>query len=211
MPARTCAHAPVRRQTGSTQHLAHRGRGDGDAETLELADDPAVSPVGILSREAKDQRAQRLFQRRPPRFLGRVRPRRATSWRCQRSNISGLTEKLVHAGRGSERLSAANSARSAHVGFSWPACRRRIANSCLSIKISSSFDRRGRASSHTSANTLRTTRYTNDHSEHEPPLKTARAPTPPSAASTLAESRERACEPYEARPRSEDRSTIAGA
>jgi pimeloyl-ACP methyl ester carboxylesterase len=54
--------------------FAHRRRGDGDAETLELADDPAVSPVGILPRESQDQRSQRRLERRPPRLLVRIRP-----------------------------------------------------------------------------------------------------------------------------------------
>src|SRR5918996_2100889 len=56
-----------RRQTGADQHLAYRGRRDGDAETLELADDAAVPPVAVLARESKDQGAQRPLERRPPR------------------------------------------------------------------------------------------------------------------------------------------------
>src|SRR6266536_4854503 len=43
--------------------------------------------------------------------------RRAMSWRCQRSSVSGLNRKTVQAGRGSERLSAVNSARSAGASF----------------------------------------------------------------------------------------------
>src|SRR6266540_3116290 len=42
--------------------------------------------------------------------------RRATSWRCQRSSVSGLNEKLVHAVWWSERLSVARSARPARGG-----------------------------------------------------------------------------------------------
>jgi type IV secretory pathway TrbL component len=38
--------------------------------------------------------------------------RRAMSWRCQRSSVSGLNGKAAQAARGSERLSAASSARS---------------------------------------------------------------------------------------------------
>jgi hypothetical protein len=41
--------------------------------------------------------------------------RRAMSWRCQRSSVSGLIGKTAQAGRASERLSAASSARSARV------------------------------------------------------------------------------------------------
>lgn len=43
--------------------------------------------------------------------------RRDTSWRCQRGNVSGLTAKLDHNARGSERLSAASNARSARVNL----------------------------------------------------------------------------------------------
>jgi hypothetical protein len=47
------------------------------------------------------------------------------SWRCQRSSVSGLNGKAAQAGRGSERLSAASSARSARVSFGREICRRR--------------------------------------------------------------------------------------
>ena len=43
--------------------------------------------------------------------------RRAISWRCRRSNVSGLNEKAAHPGRGNERLSDTSSARSARVSF----------------------------------------------------------------------------------------------
>jgi hypothetical protein len=95
--------------------------------------------------------------------------RRETSWRCQRSSASGLIGKTGHTGRGTERLSDASSARSARVSFGRAVCRRRIASSCRRTRISSSFERRGRPSSHTSANRLRTTRYTNDQSKQPSP------------------------------------------
>src|SRR6266545_3491959 len=76
MPATTSALvvAGIPAAAGGEQHLAHGGRGDSDAETLELADDPPVAPVGILTRESKDQRAQRPLERRPPGLLVRIRP-----------------------------------------------------------------------------------------------------------------------------------------
>jgi hypothetical protein len=55
--------------------------------------------------------------------------RRATSWRCQESSVSGLNEKTVQARLGSERLNAASSARSARVSRDRGRCRRRIASS----------------------------------------------------------------------------------
>jgi hypothetical protein len=59
--------------------------------------------------------------------------------------------------------------------------------------ISNSFERRGRPSSHTSANRFRTTRYTNDQSK-QPSLDHDKSdepsgPVPPT-------SRGRVCEPY---------------
>jgi hypothetical protein len=82
----------------------------------------------------------------PSSYVGTSR--RATSCRCQRNNVSGLTGKLAHAGRRSERLKAARNARSALVSFG-RACRRRIASSCRNTRPSSSFERRGRANKHT--------------------------------------------------------------
>src|SRR5918996_3959365 len=39
----------------ASQHLANRRRRDGDAEPLQLADDPLISPPWILSRETHDE------------------------------------------------------------------------------------------------------------------------------------------------------------
>ena len=101
--------------------------------------------------------------------------RRAISCRCQRSSVSGLKEKTVQAGRGNERLSDASSARSARVNCGRVDCRRRITSSWRRTRISTSFERRGRPSSHTRANRFRTTRYTSDQSM-QPPSTTTRAP-----------------------------------
>jgi len=79
--------------------------------------------------------------------------------------VSGRTEKLVQAARGSARLSAATNTRSARVSLGREARRRRIANSWRRTRISSSFERRCRPSSQTSANRFRTTRYTNDQTK----------------------------------------------
>ena len=119
----------------------------------------------VLSSETKDQLAERALERRPPRPSLLVGPAASDELAVPRSKVSGLNEKAVQAGRASDRLSAANSARSACVTLGRVPCRRRIANSCRRTRISSSFERRGRARSHTSANKLRTTRYTNDQSK----------------------------------------------
>jgi hypothetical protein len=76
----------------------------------------------------------------PVRRCGYVH-RRATSCRCHRKSVSGLMEKFVQAARGSARLSAASSTRSARVSLGGEACRRRIANSSRRTRISSSFER----------------------------------------------------------------------
>src|SRR6266545_3685083 len=56
------------------QHLAHGGRRNRYPETLELADDPFVSPVRVLPGETKDQPAERGLERRSPGPPVRVSP-----------------------------------------------------------------------------------------------------------------------------------------
>jgi hypothetical protein len=118
-----------RLQTRPEQHLAHRRRRDADAETLELADERLYPQCGF-SRASRtiSSRSERSSGGRPA-FLWVYVQRRATSWRCQRSSVSGLTARFVQAARGTRRLSAANSARSARVSLARPACRRSTASS----------------------------------------------------------------------------------
>src|SRR5438046_1833967 len=111
------------------------------------------------------------------------------SWRCQRSNVSGLNENAAQAARGNERLSAASSARSARVSLGLDHCRRRIASSWRRTRISNSFERRGRPSSHTSANTFRTTRYTNDQSK-QPSVEHGKRDEPSEPAAPESDGRE---------------------
>src|SRR6188474_2957923 len=63
-----------RLETCLEQHLAHGGRRNRDPETLELADDPFVSPVRVLPSETKDQIAERALEPRSPRPPLRVCP-----------------------------------------------------------------------------------------------------------------------------------------
>jgi hypothetical protein len=58
----------------------------------------------------------------------------------------GVRGKLIQAARGSDRLHAASNARSARVSRGRAASRRSTASSCRRTRISSSFERRGRAS-----------------------------------------------------------------
>src|SRR6266540_3251236 len=59
-----------RLQTCLEQHLAHGNRRNRNTETLELADDPLVSPVRVLVGETKDQLAERALERRAPSGSG---------------------------------------------------------------------------------------------------------------------------------------------
>jgi hypothetical protein len=86
----------------------------------------------------------------------------ATSRRCQRSSVSGLTKNACHERRGSTRLSAAKSSRSRGVNCGLLTCRRRIDSSCRNTKISSSFERSPRRSSTTNSNRRQARTYTND-------------------------------------------------
>jgi hypothetical protein len=107
--------------------------------------------------------------------------------------VSGLTRRLAHVERGSERLKAASSARSARVSLGRADCRRKTANSWRSTRISSSFEPRCRPSSHTSANRFRTTRYASDQS-NQPSLDHDKSAEPTEL--DAPESRGRVCEPY---------------
>jgi hypothetical protein len=164
-----------RLETCLEQHLAHGSSGNRDAETFDFAADPFVSPVWVLAGETKDQFAERARERRSPERPMRVGPTARNQLAAPPKRVSGLTGKPAQALRGSERLIAANSARSARVSYGRAACRRRIANSWRRTRISNSFERRGRPSSHTNANRFRTTRYTSDQSK-QPPSTTTRAP-----------------------------------
>src|ERR1700736_6793285 len=55
-----------RLETSLKQHLPHGGRRNRNAEALEFSDDPFVSPVRVLPREAQDQLAERALEHRSP-------------------------------------------------------------------------------------------------------------------------------------------------
>jgi hypothetical protein len=143
-----------RLETCLEQHLAHRRRRHRDAKTLS-------SPTIRLYPQCGFSSARRRISLRSERSSGGrrgvrreyVHPR-AMSWRCQRTSVSGSIGKTAEAGRASERLSDASSARSARVSLGRELCRR-IASSCRRTRISISFERRDRPSSHTSANRVR--------------------------------------------------------
>src|SRR6266508_6490492 len=63
-----------RLETCLKQHLPHGRRRNRNAKTLELADDPFVSPVWVLARETQDQLAERALEPGSPGPPVRVRP-----------------------------------------------------------------------------------------------------------------------------------------
>jgi hypothetical protein len=96
-----------------TQHRPDRGSRDRDAEVLQFALDPLVAPARVLP-------GQRMIScctswssgGRPVWRCGLVQAP-ATSRRCQRSRVSGLTKQHDQRERGNTRLMAASNARSA--------------------------------------------------------------------------------------------------
>ncbi len=79
---------------------------------------------------------------------------------------------------GGRTRATTNYARSARVSFGCRACRRSSASSWRSTRISSSFEPRGRPSSHRSASTFRTARYANDQSKQPSLDHDSKSPEP---------------------------------
>src|SRR6266545_1150669 len=139
-----------RLETCLKQHLPHGRRRNRNAKTLELADDPFVSPVRVLLSETKDQLAERALEPRSPGAPVRVRPPAGDQLPVPAKQRLRLEREDCPGGPRHERLSDASSARSARVNFGREDCRRRIASSWRRTRISNSFERRGRPSSHMS-------------------------------------------------------------
>jgi hypothetical protein len=72
---------------------------------------------------------------------------RLSSCRCQRSNVSGVTNRWRRRCLGSSRVSAESTARSGQAGRGRVTCRRSTATSCRSMRISACLDACPRASS----------------------------------------------------------------
>ena len=67
---------PLRRwrDTGAREHVPHQRRRDADAQLAQFPDDPDVASVTVLPRQAQDQLAHLLIERRPAGPPMRVRP-----------------------------------------------------------------------------------------------------------------------------------------
>jgi hypothetical protein len=100
--------------------------------------------------------------------------RRFTRSRCHRKMVAGVTMRFRRQMGDSNRVSAANTARSAHDSRGLRTWRRNTATSCRSTRISTSFDRELRASSPSQDMTCRKIRYnsrtatTGDHARPPP-------------------------------------------
>jgi hypothetical protein len=112
---------------GPAQDQPGRRRRDPMAEPDQLAMDPPVTPAGILGA-IRSTSCWTLgpVGGRPPR-RGALQRRRTRS-RCQRSTVSGATNSRGQWPRGTSRLSAACSARSAQHGRGRATCRRSTAS-----------------------------------------------------------------------------------
>ncbi len=89
------------------------------------------------------------------------RHRAATSRRCHRSSVPGVTIRCARSTFGSTWASAAKTARSGHDSRGFGLVRGRTATSCRSASISASFDADDRASRAIHENTWTTSRYGN--------------------------------------------------
>jgi hypothetical protein len=99
---------------------------------------------------------------RPGRRYAYVQ-RRATSSRCQRRTVAGLTKNEDHAERGSARLKAASSARSTVPSCGRATWRSSTCNWWRSTRISISFARCERIRSTASSSSRRSIQYRNDN------------------------------------------------
>src|SRR5437763_1848689 len=71
MTARLAA-APGKTMTGEDR--PHRGRRNSDAEALQFADDPPVTPTRVLARQSNNQRLDATIEPWPPRPPVRIGP-----------------------------------------------------------------------------------------------------------------------------------------
>ncbi len=95
----------------AAQRRSGRGGGDLHAKPLGFALDALVAPARMLGGQPDDQLLHvRVRWRRPVWRCGSVHAP-ATSRRCQRSRVSGLTRKHDQRALGSTRLTAASRAR----------------------------------------------------------------------------------------------------
>ena len=151
------------RQPVPDQDRPHRARRDHNADAVQLTDDPLVAPARVLPGEPDDELLDLVANRRPsdPSATGTssgVPP-------VAGANVAASADSPrtpTTTARGSTRLNAASSTRSASRSWGRFVCRRRIESSCLNTTISSSFEPDDRKQSTINANRRQATRYTSD-------------------------------------------------
>src|SRR6266568_1448691 len=128
---------PWRRvQSVAAQRGADRGRRDAQAKLEQLALGALVAPARVLAGQANDQLLQFLVEWRASWSAVRVGPGAGDQAPCQRSSVSGFTKKHDQRERGSARLSAASTARSAGWSLGRATWRRSTASWWRSTRIS---------------------------------------------------------------------------
>jgi hypothetical protein len=132
----------VRRRldAGPVRQQPHRARRDLEPQPHRFTVDAPVAPRRVLRRHPQDQRCNSGGIH--GRLGGRpgVVQRRLTRSRCQRSNVSGVTNRWHWRLLGSSRVNAARMARSSQERRGLATCRRSTATSCRSTRISASLD-----------------------------------------------------------------------
>jgi hypothetical protein len=146
------------------QDLCHGRRRDGDAEAVQLAGDPLVAPLRVLaaSRSTRSRISPPIGGR--PRRTAYVQ-RRATSRRCQRNSVVGVTRNDRQLDRGNSRLAAVSKTRSVIVSCGRLVCRRSTESSCRNTTISSSLNPSERRRRDTTRNKHRNARYQSDQNK----------------------------------------------
>jgi hypothetical protein len=134
------------------QDLPHGRGGEDDAEAVQLACYPLVTPARVLTRQPEHQLPDLAADRRPPAATPYVQ-RRATSRRCQRSSVVGVTRNDRQLDRGNSRLAAAKKTRSLIASCGRLVCRRSTDSSCRNTTISSSLKPSERRQSDTTLQT----------------------------------------------------------
>ncbi len=120
----------------------------------------------------------------------------ATSRRCQRSSVPGVTIRCPRSALGRTRASAASTARSGQVIFGFGFPRRRIATSCRSASISASLNAEERASStsHDSSVVQQPAGHGGEHRHRSRPRQSRRSSQRPSLRPAQAAARDAAAE-----------------
>ena len=130
-PGRVGVPPGRRRDPQRLEDSADRGCADPVTELEQLALDPLVSPAVVLGGEPPDEPSDLGADRRSS-YVARIGPFLATSRRCHRRTVPGVTSQCARSFAGRYRISAAMTARSAQSSRGLGLVRRSTATSCRS-------------------------------------------------------------------------------